>query len=132
MIIWLFPIPRKFLSKSPIKTLWFPIDWEFPDDSVVVPHYKGIPQGDPFSVKKFHINSLVNSLTVMSHDHLEEYWSGQYATKAIPSYRVHLPSNNGVVLDIDVEEELNERGNYGDSDDYNNDARDFDDTRREV
>ena len=27
---------------------------------------------------------------------------------------VHLPSQNGVIVEIDVEEELNERGNGGD------------------
>ena len=45
---------------------------------------------------------------------------------------MHLPSQNDVVLDIDVEEEMNESGNGGDSDDDGYNAREFDDTTREV
>ena len=49
---------------------------------------------------------------------------------ALTNYLVHLPRKNDVVVDIDVEEELNERGNYGDSDYGGDDARDFGDTMR--
>ena len=45
---------------------------------------------------------------------------------------VHLPSQNGVIVEIDVEEELNERGNGGDLDDVGDNARYFDNTMREV
>ena len=51
---------------------------------------------------------------------------------APPNYLVHLLRQNDVIMDIDVEEELNERGNSGDSDDDGDDARDFDGTMREV
>ena len=61
---------------------------------------------------------------------------GGYVTSdeemALPNYLVHLPSQNDVIVDIYVGEELNERGNGGDLDDGCGDARDFDDTIREV
>ena len=60
-IPWLFTIPREFPMKSPMITLLFPIPGEFIDDSVVIPHSRGIPQElsrefpkvNPFSVKIF-------------------------------------------------------------------------------
>ena len=45
---------------------------------------------------------------------------------------MHLPRKNDVVVDIDVEEELNDRLNGGDLDDICDNTRDFDDTMREV
>ena len=49
-----------------------------------------------------------------------------------PNYLVHIPSQNDVIMDIDMEEELNERENGGGLDDCGNDKIDFDDTMREV
>ena len=52
---------------------------------------------------------------------------------ALPNYLVHLQSQNDFIMEMDVDQELNQRGNCGDSDDDNGDyARDFDDTMREV
>ena len=51
---------------------------------------------------------------------------------SLPNYLLHLPSKNDVIIDIDVEEELKERGNCGDLDDYGDDARYFNNTMREV
>ena len=51
---------------------------------------------------------------------------------ALPNYLVHLPINNDAIVDIDVEEELNERGNGGDLYDDGENAREFDDTMRGV
>ena len=48
------------------------------------------------------------------------------------NYLVHLPHQNNFMVEIYVEEELNERVNGRDSDDDGDDARDFDDTMREV
>ena len=53
-----------------------------------------------------------------------------YDVVALPNYLVHLPSLDDVVVDIDVDEELNERGNCGDSYYGGDDARDFGDTMR--
>ena len=51
---------------------------------------------------------------------------------ALPNYLVQLPSQNDLIMDIGVEEELNERGDCGDSDGVGDDARDFDDKMREI
>ena len=51
---------------------------------------------------------------------------------ALPNYLVHLQNQNNITAEIDVEEELNERVNSGDLDDDGDNARDFDDTMREV
>ena len=52
---------------------------------------------------------------------------------ALPNYLVHLQSQNDFIMEMDVDQELNQRGNCGDSDDDNGDyARDFDDTMRGV
>ena len=51
---------------------------------------------------------------------------------SLPNFLVHLPSQNYVIMDIDVEEELNERVNSVDLDDVGDNARYFDDTMREV
>ena len=51
---------------------------------------------------------------------------------ALHNYLVHLPSQNCVVVDIDVEEQLNERVNGGYSDDDGDYVRDFDDIMRGV
>ena len=42
---------------------------------------------------------------------------------ALPNYLVHLPSHNDGIVDIDVVEELNYRGNDGYSDDVGDYAR---------
>ena len=67
---------------------------------------------------------------------LYEIYHGGYVTsddKVAPSnYLVHLPSHNDVIVNIDVKEELNDMGNCGDSDDDSDDARNFDDTMKEV
>ena len=51
---------------------------------------------------------------------------------AMNNYLVHLPSQNDVIVDIDVNKEMNKRvnGRYFDVD--GKDARDFDDTMWEV
>ena len=43
---------------------------------------------------------------------------------------VHLPSQNGIIMEINVEEKLNERGNCGDLYGDGNNARDSEDTMR--
>ena len=52
---------------------------------------------------------------------------GSYVTAydkvELPSYMVHLPIQNDVIVYIDVEKELNERLNGGDLYDYGDDAR---------
>ena len=55
-----------------------------------------------------------------------------YDNIALPHYLVHLPNQNDLVLDIEVEEDMNQRLNSGylDGDGYN--ARDFDDTMIKV
>ena len=55
-----------------------------------------------------------------------------YGKVALPNYMMRLPSQNDFIMDINGEEELNKRGNGGDSDDDGEDARDFGDTMREV
>ena len=50
----------------------------------------------------------------------------------LPNYLVNLPSQNDVIMEIYVEEELNERGNGGDFDDDGDDTRDFDGIMRKV
>ena len=59
---------------------------------------------------------------------------GGYVTSndkvALTNYLVHLPSQNYVIMEIDVEEELNERRNGWDLDDVCDDAREFDDKTR--
>ena len=55
-----------------------------------------------------------------------------YDELELPNFLVHLPSQNYVILDIDVEEELNERVNGGYFDDFGDNARYFDDKMREV
>ena len=50
----------------------------------------------------------------------------------MPQYLVHLPSQNDVIIEMDVEEELNEMLNFGDLDYDGDKARDFDDTMREF
>ena len=61
---------------------------------------------------------------------------GGYVTEdeevALPIYLVHPPSQNDVIMDIDAEEELNERGNYGYSDDNSENIREFGDTMKEF
>ena len=52
-----------------------------------------------------------------------------YDKVVLPNYLVQLLSQNDVIVDIGVDEELNERANGGDLDD---DARKCDDTVREV
>ena len=42
---------------------------------------------------------------------------------ALPNFLVHLPSQNYVIIDIDVEEDLNERVNCRDLDDGGDNAR---------
>ena len=51
---------------------------------------------------------------------------------ARPNYLVHLTIQNYFILDIDVEEELNKRGNGGNLDDYGGDERNFCGTMKEV
>ena len=51
---------------------------------------------------------------------------------ALPNFLVHLLSQNYVIIDIDVEEELNEMVNCGYLDDGGDNARYSDDTMREV
>ena len=68
----------------------------------------------------------------MFPDHFGEYWNGQYETKELSNYLIHLPSYDDFIFDIYVEEELNERWNGGYLDDDSNNAREFDNTRREV
>ena len=51
---------------------------------------------------------------------------------ALTNYLVYLPSHNGFIMDIDVEEELNDRLNGGYPDDDYDGARDFENTMREV
>ena len=50
-----------------------------------------------------------------------EVFCGGYVTAddkgAVHNYLMHLPSHDDFIVDIDVEEELNERGNVGVSDD---------------
>ena len=52
---------------------------------------------------------------------------GGYVTSddelALPNFLVHLPSQNYVIMDINVEEGLNERVNCGDLDDGGDNAR---------
>ena len=61
---------------------------------------------------------------------------GGYATAEdkveMPNYLVQLQRQNDVIVDIDVQEELNQRGNGGDSDNVGDNARDFEDTMREI
>ena len=45
---------------------------------------------------------------------------------------MHLLSQNGVIMEMYAEEELNERVNGGDSDDDGDDARDFKNIMRDV
>ena len=45
---------------------------------------------------------------------------------------MHLSSQNDVIMEMDVEEELNKRVNGGDSDDYDENARYFNGTMKEV
>ena len=63
-----------------------------------------------------------------------EIFHGGYVTAdddmILPNYLVHLPSQNDLIVDIGVQEELNERVNGGDLYDVGGDARDFDDTMR--
>ena len=51
---------------------------------------------------------------------------------ALSNYLVKIPSHTDVILDIDVEEELNDRVNGEDSDDDGDDAIDLENTMREV
>ena len=53
-----------------------------------------------------------------------------YDELVLPNFLVHLPSQNYVIMDIDVEEELNERVNGGGLDDGGDNTRYFDDTMR--
>ena len=55
-----------------------------------------------------------------------------YDKLEMPNYMVYLPSKIDFIVDIDVEEEINNRVNGGDSDDCGGDARYFDNTTREV
>ena len=61
---------------------------------------------------------------------------GGYATSdekaEMPNYLVQLQSQNDVIVDIDMEEEPNQRVNGGDQDNVGDNARDFEDTMREV
>ena len=50
----------------------------------------------------------------------------------LTNYLVHIPSQNYVILCLDMEEELNERGNGRGLDDVGDNARDFHDTMREL
>ena len=45
---------------------------------------------------------------------------------------MRLPIQNGVIVDIDVEEELSDKINGGDLDDDDENSRDFDNTMREL
>ena len=56
----------------------------------------------------------------------------EYDKIELHSYLLHLPIQNGVIMYIDVEEKLNERGNCGDSDDDGDYARNFGNTLREF
>ena len=51
---------------------------------------------------------------------------------ALTNYLVHLPSKNYVIMNIDVDEELNERVNGGELDGVGDNARYFDDIMRGV
>ena len=51
---------------------------------------------------------------------------------ALSNYVVNLQSQNDVILENDMEEELNNRRNGGDSDDDGDNARNFDGTMMEV
>ena len=55
-----------------------------------------------------------------------------YDEVALTNYLVQPPSQNYAIMNINVEEELNERRNGGDLDDDGEDARYFDNTMREV
>ena len=61
---------------------------------------------------------------------------GSYVTSddevALPNYLVHLLSQNYIIVDIDVEEELNERVNVDNLDDDRDNERNFDDSIRGV
>ena len=56
----------------------------------------------------------------------------EYDKIELHSYLLHLPIQNGVIMYIDVEEKLNERGNGRDSNDDGDNARDFYNTIKEV
>ena len=56
----------------------------------------------------------------------------EYDEVALTNYLLHLPSYNDFILEIDVEEELNQRGDGGNLDDDGDNVRDFDYTMREV
>ena len=56
----------------------------------------------------------------------------EYEYVALPNYLVHLQNQNGIIVDIDVDEELNERVDGGDLDDDGDNVRKFDDTMSEV
>ena len=55
-----------------------------------------------------------------------------YYKVALPNYMVHLPNENDVVMEMDVDEELNDRGNGGDSDDDVENLRYFNDKMRRL
>ena len=55
-----------------------------------------------------------------------------YENMALPKYLMQISSQNDLIMEMDVEEELNEMENGGDSDDSDDDAREFGDTIREV
>ena len=55
-----------------------------------------------------------------------------YDKVALPNYLLHLPSHNDVIMDIDIKEELNGRGNGGDLDYDGENTIDFDDKMREF
>ena len=61
---------------------------------------------------------------------------GGYATAEdkveMPNYLVQLQRQNNIIVDIDVQEELNQRGNGEDSDNVGDNARDSEDTMREI
>ena len=65
-----------------------------------------------------------------------EIYCGGYVTTVdeveLTNYLVHLPSHNDFIMNINVQEELNDRGNFGHSGDDGDDARDFNNTMREL
>ena len=55
-----------------------------------------------------------------------------YDEVALPNYLVHLQNQNDFKMEMDVKEELNERGNGGDLDDDGDYTTDLENTMRKV
>ena len=55
-----------------------------------------------------------------------------YENMALPKYLMQISSQNDLIMEMDVEEELNERVNGGDQDDDGDNARYFYDAMKEV